>query len=73
MFGNIVIDSSANNMYLISNPFIGGPIPILNQLPNGFHVIFLTVAVTFGYAIVYFIAGFAVAKRKPIETIKRKA
>jgi heme A synthase len=73
MFGNIVIDSSANNMYLISNPFIGGPIPILNQLPNGFHVIFLTFAVTIGYAIVYFIAGFARAKRKPIETIKRKA
>ncbi len=58
MVGNLFIDSSANNMYLMENPFYGGPIPIINQLPNGYHVIFLAAAVTVGYIIVFNIAGF---------------
>lgn len=56
MFGNIFIDRTANNMYLMSNPFLNGPIPIINILPNGYHVLFLAVAVTFGYVIVFQIA-----------------
>ncbi|MFP4478335.1 MAG: hypothetical protein ACLFPM_02755 [Candidatus Izemoplasmatales bacterium] len=56
MFGNIFIDPTANNMYLMSNPFLKGPIPLINILPNGYHVIFLAVAVTLGYVIVFQIA-----------------
>ncbi|MFW5794406.1 MAG: hypothetical protein ACOCV1_02875 [Bacillota bacterium] len=53
MFGNLIIDQTANNMYLMSNPFNGGPIPLINILGNGYHVLFLAVAVTLGYIIVY--------------------
>lgn len=53
MFGNLFIDPSANNMYLMTNPFYGGPIPILNIVPNGFHVLLLAVLVYLGYVIVY--------------------
>ncbi len=53
MFGNLVIDKNANNMYLMVNPFLNGPIPIINQLPNGWHIIFLVVAVTFGYMVTF--------------------
>lgn len=55
-FGNIFIDPTANNMYLFENPFLNGPIPVINTLPNGWHVLFLAVAVTFGYIIVYHLA-----------------
>lgn len=56
MIGNLFIDSEANNMYLMVNPFLDGPIPVLNQTPNGWHVFILAVAVTFGYFIVFQIA-----------------
>jgi len=56
MFGNLVIDKSANNMYLMRNPFYQGPIPIINSLGNGWHVLFLAVAVTIGYMMVYHLA-----------------
>jgi len=55
--GNLLIDTTANNMYLMSNPFKNGPIPVINVLPNGYHIIFLTAAVTFGYIVVYQIAA----------------
>ena len=57
MFGNLVIDRSANNMYLMSNPFKHGPIPVINLVSNGVHVIVLALAVTFGYFVVYQIAA----------------
>ncbi|QWB99315.1 YwaF family protein [Mycoplasmatota bacterium] len=72
MFGNIFIDSNANNMYLMSNPFKGGPIPIINVLPNGFHVIFLAFAVTIGYVIVYQIAGLFTGKHLLAKHLKQK-
>ncbi|MFO7968781.1 MAG: YwaF family protein [Candidatus Izemoplasmatales bacterium] len=53
MFGNLFIDQNANNMYLMSNPFNGGPIPVINILGNGYHVLFLAGAVTIGYIIVF--------------------
>lgn len=64
MFGNLFIDRYANNMYLISNPFYQGPIPIINQLPNGYHVIFLIVAVTLGYIITFNIAKYFTLLKK---------
>jgi hypothetical protein len=70
MFGNLFIDKNANNMYLMSNPFYGGPIPILNRLPNGYHVIFLAVAVTIGYFIVFQIAGIFTRLGKHQRTIE---
>jgi hypothetical protein len=56
MFGNLFIDSEANNMYLMVNPFLDGPVPILNQMPNGWHVFTLAIAVTIGYFIVFQLA-----------------
>ncbi len=64
MIGNLFIDKDANNMYLMSNPFYQGPIPIINQLPNGYHVIFLTVAVTLGYIITFNIARYFTVLKK---------
>ncbi len=72
MFGNIFIDQNANNMYIMSNPFIGGPIPILNSLPSGWHVIFLAFAVTIGYALVYQIAALAGGKRYLSKKLTKK-
>ncbi|MFA7076320.1 MAG: hypothetical protein WC152_06605 [Candidatus Izemoplasmatales bacterium] len=56
MFGNLFIDSTANNMYLMVNPFLNGPIPIISKIPSGWHVLLLAVLVTIGYFIVYHIA-----------------
>jgi len=64
MFGNLLINNNANNMYLMSNPFFGGPIPLINALPNGWHVLFLAFAVTIGYTIAFNIAK-AFQKLKP--------
>ncbi|MBN2541130.1 MAG: YwaF family protein [Bacilli bacterium] len=52
-FGNFVIDVGDNNLYLMNNPFLGGPIPVLNQIPNGYHVILLAVMVSIGYYLIY--------------------
>lgn len=52
-FGNYVIDIGDNNLYLMENPFYGGPIPLLNIIPNYWHILLLAVLVTIGYAIVY--------------------
>ncbi len=57
MYGNIFVDPSANNMYLMNNPFLGGPIPFLNILPNGVHTVFLYTLVLFAFVLVYWIAG----------------
>lgn len=57
LFGNLFIDTTANNMYLMQNPFFGGPVPLLNILPNGFHVIPLYILVFLAFLLVYFIAG----------------
>jgi hypothetical protein len=53
MFGNLFVNWGDNNMYLVDNPFYGGPVPLLNMIPDGYHVILLTVMVTIGFMIVY--------------------
>ncbi|MDT8337303.1 MAG: YwaF family protein [Candidatus Izemoplasmatales bacterium] len=53
MIGNLFIDTTANNMYLMVNPFLDGPIPILNTMKSGWHNIILTIMVTIGYIIIY--------------------
>ena len=57
LFGNIFIDPLANNMYIMKNPFYGGPVPLLNILPDGFHMFVLVPLVFLAFVIVYFIAG----------------
>lgn len=56
MVGNLFIDKTANNMYLMTNPFFGGPIPVISDIPTGWHVLLLTVLVTIGYFLIYHIA-----------------
>jgi len=57
MFGNLVIDPGANNMYLMENPFIGVGIPILSDIPSGLHVLLLLAMVFLGFFIVYMSIG----------------
>ncbi|MDD4987915.1 MAG: YwaF family protein [Candidatus Izemoplasmatales bacterium] len=57
MLGNLFIDPDANNLYLMKNPFLGGPIPLLNSLPNGVHVIFLLVMVFLAFLMEYWLIG----------------
>lgn len=54
MFGNLVIDIGDNNLYLMVNPFLDGPIPILNKLPNGWHNFVSAFLVFLGYLIIYY-------------------
>ncbi len=56
MFGNLFIDNTANNMYLMNNPFRIAQIPILGDIPDGYHVFILAIMVVIGYFIVYNIA-----------------
>ncbi|PKK94532.1 MAG: hypothetical protein CVV60_05955 [Tenericutes bacterium HGW-Tenericutes-5] len=56
MIGNLFIDKNANNMYLMINPFRLAEIPVLGDIPNGYHVFLLAVMVFIGYFIVYHIA-----------------
>ena len=58
MFGNLFIDKNANNMYLMSNPFKFAQIPILGDIPNGYHVFLLAIMVFIGYFLVYNIAKY---------------
>lgn len=53
LFGNLVIDVGDNNLYLMENPFYGGPIPLLNIFPNGWHNFLLAALVTIGYVLIY--------------------
>lgn len=53
LFGNLVIDIGDNNLYLMENPFYGGPIPLINIIPDGWHNLLLAVLVTAGYIIIY--------------------
>ncbi len=55
MYGNIFVDRNANNMYLMENPFYGGPVPILNVLPDGVHAILLFFLVFLGYLGLYWL------------------
>lgn len=57
MFGNLFIDPDANNLYLMENPFLGGPIPLLNSLPNGLHVLFLVSMVFLAFLLEYWLIG----------------
>ncbi len=53
MFGNLFVDWNANNMYLVINPFYGGPVPIISAIPNGWHVLLLAAMVFIGFFLVY--------------------
>ncbi len=37
----------------MENPFLGGPIPIINIIPNYWHILLLAVMVTIGYTLIY--------------------
>ena len=52
-FGNYVIDVGDNNLYLMENPFFGGPVPILNIVPTYWHILLLAVLITIGYTLIY--------------------
>lgn len=66
LFGNIFVDKTANNMFLMENPFFGGPIPFLNILPDGIHAAFLILLVFLGYLLVYYLASIY-NKKYPIK------
>jgi hypothetical protein len=53
MVGNLFIDKTANNMYLMDNPFRIAQIPLLGDIPDGYHVFILAIMVFIGYLIVY--------------------
>ncbi|MGD9909650.1 MAG: hypothetical protein AB7U79_03495 [Candidatus Izemoplasmatales bacterium] len=53
LFGNVVIYPGANYMYMMENPFYGGPIPLLNQLPNGYHLFLQIPILILGFVLVY--------------------
>jgi len=53
MYGNLVVDLSANNMYLMENPFAGGPVPLLNAIPDGWHVLLMCALVFLMFLLVY--------------------
>ncbi|MGI6392484.1 MAG: hypothetical protein ACOX16_02565 [Candidatus Izemoplasmatales bacterium] len=63
MIGNLFIDPGANNMYLMANPFYGGPVPILNVLPDGYHMIVLVILVFLAFVLVYSVFGLYNKKR----------
>ncbi|MFA5380551.1 MAG: hypothetical protein WC088_06390 [Candidatus Izemoplasmatales bacterium] len=67
MVGNLFITPGANNMFLMVNPFANGPIPIVNVLPDGWHVIFLVLLCALGFWLVYLIANGYERHRKPIK------
>ena len=55
-FGNYVIDIGDNNLYLLENPFLQTDIPILNMIPNGWHILVLLLIFGGGYFFTYKIA-----------------
>jgi uncharacterized membrane protein YwaF len=56
-FGNLVADPGANNMYIMHNPFYGGPIWILNILPDGWHIPVLLFLIALGFLGIYLLQG----------------
>ncbi len=62
MFGNLVVDPGANYMYLMRNPFQGGPVPVLNAIPDGWHMFVLAALVFLGFLLVF--AGGRMYERK---------
>lgn len=57
MFGNLFVDPAANNMYIMHNPFYGGPVPILNAIPDGLHIPVLLLVIAVAFVGVYRIQG----------------
>lgn len=55
-FGNLVIDKGDNNLYLEFNPFLDTEIPLLNQIPNGWHILAILIIFGGGYFLTYKIA-----------------
>jgi hypothetical protein len=69
MFGNLAVDPAANNMFLMTNPFLEGPIPLLNAIPNGVHVLVLVGFFSLGFFITYrFLAWFEKIIKRTRET-----
>ncbi len=72
-FGNYVIDVGDNNLYLMNNPFLGGPVPVLNALPDGWHIIAWFLTVSGGYFLTYkFASLFEPGKFKSLFKRKKK-
>jgi hypothetical protein len=69
MFGNLVVDPGANNMYMMSNPFYGGPVPLLNILPDGYHMIILLLLVVLAFVLVYGVSGLYNRRKVKKQTI----
>ncbi len=57
MYGNLFVDPAANNMYIMRNPFYGGPIPFLNAIPDGWHILFILVLIALGFLALYALSG----------------
>lgn len=53
MYGNLIVDYGANYMFLMENPFEGGPIPVLNVIPDGWHLLLTFLLVFLGFLLVY--------------------
>ncbi len=53
LYGNLFVDPNANFMFMTKNPFYQGPIPLLNQIPHGYHVGLVIVLIVLGFYIVY--------------------
>ncbi|MDD3126762.1 MAG: hypothetical protein WC479_03460 [Candidatus Izemoplasmatales bacterium] len=67
MVGNLFITPGANNMFLMVNPFANGPIPIVNILPNGWHVIFLVMLCALGFLLVYLASNWYIHQRSRLK------
>jgi len=64
MYGNLVVDPGANNMYMMENPFFGGPVPILNAIPDGWHVAAILVMIALGFLGIFAVTALSDAIRK---------
>ncbi|MFA5006458.1 MAG: hypothetical protein WC509_03190 [Candidatus Izemoplasmatales bacterium] len=53
MYGNLFVDPAANNMYIMHNPFYGGPVPILNAIPDGAHIPVVLAIIALGFVGMY--------------------
>ncbi|HAQ56314.1 MAG TPA: hypothetical protein DCR44_02760 [Acholeplasmatales bacterium] len=66
MYGNLFVDPDANNMYMMQNPFYGGPIPLLNAIPDGWHLIFILAMIALGFLVIYALSG-AFRRRRRLD------
>jgi len=53
LYGNLFVDPNANNLYMMSNPFYGGPVPLLNVLQDGWHLPFQYTLVAVSFYVIH--------------------